>query len=62
MVLCLCELGVWIHCVAGRSSYLCIVLGGYLRIPVFNPVGPYGYLLPKMYLFIADITNTESFV
>ena len=25
--------------------------------PVFNPVAPYGYLLPNMYLFIADITN-----
>ena len=22
--------------------------------PVFNPVAPYGYLLPNMYLFIAD--------
>ena len=25
--------------------------------PVFNPVAPYGYLLPNMYLFIADISN-----
>ena len=32
VVLCLCELGVWILCVDGRSRYLCIVLGGYLRI------------------------------
>ena len=30
--------------------------------PVFNPVAPYGYLLPNMYLFIADIKNPESFV
>ena len=30
--------------------------------PVFNPVAPYGYLLPNMYLFIADITNPDSFV
>ena len=30
--------------------------------PVFNPVTPYGYLLLNMYLFIADITNPESFV
>ena len=30
--------------------------------PVFNPVAPYGYLLPNMYLFIADITNPNSFV
>ena len=30
--------------------------------PVFNPVAPYGYLLPNMCLFIADITNPDSFV
>ena len=30
--------------------------------PVFNPVAPYGHLLPNMYLFIADITNPDSFV
>ena len=32
MVLCLCEIRVWILCVDGRSRYLCIVLGGYLCI------------------------------
>ena len=38
-----CESG---FCVDGRSRYLYIVLGGYLRIlvhPVFNPVAPRGY-------------------
>ena len=30
--------------------------------PVFNPVAPYGYLLSDMYLFMADITNPDSFV
>ena len=30
--------------------------------PVFNPVTPYGYLLPNMYVFIADIINPDSFV
>ena len=30
--------------------------------PVFNPVAPNGYLLPNMYLFIADIINPDSFV
>ena len=30
--------------------------------PVFNPVAPYGYLFPNMYLFIADITNPDSYV
>ena len=32
VVLCLCEMLVWIICVDGRSRYLCFVLGGYLRI------------------------------
>ena len=32
VVLCLCEVRVWILCVDGRSRYLCIALGGYLRI------------------------------
>ena len=30
--------------------------------PVFNPAAPYGYLLSDMYLFMADITNPDSFV
>ena len=30
--------------------------------PVFNPLASYGYLLPNMYLFMADITNPDSFV
>ena len=29
---------------------------------VFNPVAHYGYMFPNMYLFIADITNPDSFV
>ena len=29
---------------------------------VFNPVTPYGYLLPNMDLFIEDIINPDSFV
>ena len=32
VVLCLCVLFEWILCVDGRSRYLYIVLGGYLRI------------------------------
>ena len=30
--------------------------------PVFNTVAPYGYPLPDVYLFMADITNPDSFV
>ena len=29
--------------------------------PVFNPVAPYGYLLPTVYLFM-DIANPDLFV
>ena len=29
---------------------------------VFNPVAPYGYMFPNMYLYIADFTNPDSFV
>ena len=28
---------------------------------MFNHVAPYGYRLPNMYLFIADIINPDSF-
>ena len=65
MVLCLCEVRVWIICEDGRSRYMCVVLGGYLASevhPVFSPVAPYGYLLPNMYMFIADITNPDLLV
>ena len=30
--------------------------------PVFNPVAHYGYMFPNIYLFMADITNPDSFV
>ena len=30
--------------------------------PVFNPVAPYGYLLPNVYLFMADIANPDLLV
>ena len=57
--------GVWIICVDNRSRYMCIMLGGYLHTevhPVLNSTAPYVYMLPNMYLFIADITNPDSFV
>ena len=41
-----------------------IVLGGYLPSyvhPVFNPVAPYRYLLPNLYLSVADIANPDLF-
>ena len=51
-------------CVDGRLRYLYIVLGEYLRIlgaPEFNPVTPYRYLFPKLYLSVADIANPDLF-
>ena len=30
--------------------------------PVFNPVAPYGYMTPNVYLFRADIENPDLFV
>ena len=43
---------------------ICIVLDGRASEvhPVFNPITPYEYLFPSMYLFIADIAYPDSFV
>ena len=62
---------VCVRCVSGLSVYmagpcisvLCLADTCASEVhPVFNPVAPYGYLLPNMYLFKADITNPDSFV
>ena len=29
---------------------------------MFNPVAPYGYMLPTLYVFMADIENPDLFV
>ena len=60
----LCD--VCVSCESGISVYMagpgiCVLCASEVH-PVFNPVAPYGYLLPNMYLFIADITNQDSFV
>ena len=55
---------VWIICVDGRSRYLYTVLGRFLCSsvhPVFNPVAHYRYLLPNLYLSVADIANPDFF-
>ena len=44
-------------CVDGRSSYLYNVLGASYVHPVFNHVVPHQYLIPTVYLYVADITN-----
>ena len=64
VVLNLCLLCVCTICVDGKSRYLYIVHGGYLRIfgaPRFNPVVPYRYLLPNLYLSVAYIANPDLF-
>ena len=48
-------------CVAMGSTVL-FILRSRLQHPVFNPVAPYRYLLPTMYLFMTDITYPELFV
>ena len=62
---------VWVRCESGFSVYmagpgicvLCLADTCASEVhTVFNPVAPYGYLLPNMYLFIVDITNPDSFV
>ena len=63
VVLCLCEVLVWIICIDGRSRYLCLADTCSSEVhPVFNTVAPYEYLLPNMHLLMADITNPESFI
>ena len=45
------------------NCVLCLADTGASEVhPVFNPVAPNEYRLPNMYLFIADITNPDSFV
>ena len=65
-MLCLCEVRVWILCVDRwqvKIYVYCLADTCASEVhPVFNPVAPYGYLLPNMYLFIADITNPDSVV
>ena len=43
------------YCVDGRSRYMYIVLGRYLR----TLGAPYRYLLPTVYLSVADIANPD---
>ena len=58
-----CESGLSVY-MAGPGIYVLCLAGTCTSEvqPVFNAVAPYGYLLPNMYLFIADIANPDSFV
>ena len=55
VVFCLCMLCVWILCVHGRSRYLYIVLGGYLRILDAPRVNLYRHLLPTVHFANTDL-------
>ena len=46
--------GICILCMADTLHLRCT--------PVFNPVAPYGYLLPNVYLFMAHIAIPYLFV
>ena len=63
VVLCLCKFGISVWIAGPGICVLCLADTCTSEVyPVFIPVAPYGYLLPNMYLFIADITNSDSFV
>ena len=60
---CLCESGFSVYMAGPGICVLCLADTCTSEVhPVFNPVAPYGYLLSDMYLFMADITNPNSFV
>ena len=62
-MLCLCESGFSVYMTGPDICVLCLVDTCTSEMhPVFNHVAPYGYLLPNLYLFIADITNPDLFV
>ena len=58
-----CESGLSVYMAGPGICVLCLADTCASEVhPVFNPVAPYGYLLPNMYLFIVGITNPDSFV
>ena len=58
-----CESGLCVYMAGQGIGVLCLADTGASEVhPVFNPVAPYGYLLPNMYLFIAYITNPDLFI
>ena len=58
-----CESGFYVWMVGPGIFVLCLAdTCAYEVHPVFNHFAPYGYPIPNMYLFIADITNPDLFV
>ena len=59
----MCESGFSVQMAGPGIRVLCLADTYASEVhPVFNPVAPYGHLLPNMYLFMADITSPDSFV
>ena len=55
-----CESGLYVYMAGPGICVLCLADTRASDVhPVFNPVAPYGYRLPNMYLFIADIANPD---
>ena len=58
-----CESGIFVWMAGPGICVLCLVDPCASEVhPVCNHVAPYGYLLPNMYLFRADIVNPDSVV
>ena len=58
-----CESGLSVYIAGPCICELCLAYTCASEVhSVFIPVAPFGYLLPNMYLFIADIANPDSFV
>ena len=58
-----CESGFSVHMAGPGICVLCLADTCASEVHLlYNPVAHYGYLLPNMYLFIADIANPDSFV
>ena len=64
VVLCLsCEFGLSVKMAVLGICVLCLADTCASEVhPVFNYAVPYVYMLPHTYLFIADITDPDSFV
>ena len=55
-----CESGLSVWMAGPGMCVLC--LADTCASEVLNPDAPHGYLLPNMYLFISNITNSDLFV
>ena len=55
-----CESGLSVLMAGPGNCILCLADTSQVH-PVFNPVAPYRYLLPNLYLSVADIANPDLF-